>query len=176
MSTTEAPTAPGDEATAADAPPEGDAKKGKKGKKGKKDKRSNVLPALIVAGGLVVGGFMMKPSAAPAAAAEAEEEEAPIPGELVALESMTLNLSDGRYLRLGVALELVEGVEAAEFEESGATNRFRDLIIDRVADLSADEVATPDGRDQLKSLLRDGGHELFEEEFFEIYLTELVVQ
>ncbi len=170
MSTTEAPTAPGDEAVEAEPPSEG-----KKGKKAK-GKRSNVLPALIGAGGLVVGGFLMKPSSAPAATEEAAAEEEAVPGELVALEPMTLNLSDGHYLRLGVALELIEGVEAKEFEESGATNRFRDLIIDRAADLTSGEVATPDGRDQLKSTLRDGGHELFEEEFFEIYLTELVVQ
>jgi flagellar FliL protein len=176
MSTTEAPTAPGDEAAEDAAAASSDDDTGKKGKKGKKGKRSNVLPALIIAGGLVVGGFLMKPSAAPAAAEEEAAEEEVVPGELVALESMTLNLSDGHYLRLGVALELVEGVPAKEFEETGATKRFQDLVIDRVADLPSEQFSTAEGRDELKELLRDGGHELFEEEFFEVYLTELVVQ
>ncbi len=173
MSTTEAPTAPGDEATeATDAAAEPEGKQGRKGKA----KRSNVVPAVIIAVGLVVGGFLMKPSGAPAGEEEVVEEEEVLPGEVVALDAMTLNLSDGHYLRLGVALELIEGVEAKEFEESGATNRFRDLLIERVADLPAEQFTTPEGREELKSLLRDGGHELFEEEFHEVYLTELVVQ
>jgi len=167
MSITESPdaaTEEGDASESAEAPP------------AEKKKRSNVVPALIIAVGLIVGGFLMKPSPAPATEeAEAAEEEV-IPGELVALEPMTLNLSDGHYLRLGMALELIEGVPAKEFEETGATNRFRDLVIDRVADLPSDQFATAEGRDELKELLRDGGHELFEEEFVEIYLTELVVQ
>ena len=139
-------------------------------------KRSNLIPALIVAVGLLGAGFMVRTADKGGDADEAAVEEAIVPGEIVQLEPMTLNLADGRYLRLGLAVELAEGVPASEWAEHGGSSRYMDLIIDRVGDRTGDEIAAPGGRDDLKELLRDGGAELFDEEFSEIYVTEFIVQ
>lgn len=140
-------------------------------------KRSNLVPAIIVAAGLVVGGFLMKPSA-PAAEGEAakEKEEEVVPGEMATIEPITLNLADGHYLRLGVGIELVEGVPAKEFLEGGDADRFKDLMISEVGDMTVDQVGTTEGRTALKATLRHGAEKLYEDEFVEIYLTEAVVQ
>ena len=139
--------------------------------------RSNLVPALIIAAGLVAGGFFMGSggSGDPEAPAEEPEEEV-VPGEMVTLEPMTLNLADGRYLRLGLAVELVEGVPGKEWVEHGGSSRYMDLIIDRVGGWSGEQLTAEDGRGELKELLRSGGSELFEEEFSEVYLTEYIVQ
>jgi flagellar FliL protein len=138
-------------------------------------KRSNLVPAIVVAVGLIVAAYLMKPAPAPAAEKEAEEVEI-IPGEMATIEPITLNLADGHYLRLGVGVELVEGVPAGEFLEGGHAAKFKDLMIAEVGDLTMADVTTTEGREALKGTLRDGAHELFEEEFSEIYLTEAVVQ
>jgi flagellar FliL protein len=138
-------------------------------------KRSNLVPAIVVAVGLIVAAFLMKPAPAPAEEKEAEEVEI-IPGEMATIEPITLNLSDGHYLRLGVGVELVEGVPAGEFLEGGHAAKFKDLMIAEVGDLTVDQVTTSEGREALKETLRGGAHHLFEEEFSELYFTEAVVQ
>ena len=167
MSATDTGTPDVDEATQRSSAPEAPARK----------KRSNLLPAIVIAVGLVVGAFLMKPSApAPEGDAAAEEEPEILPGEMATIEPITLNLSDGHYLRLGVGIELVEGVPAGEFLEGGDADRFKDLMISEVGGMTIEQVSTTDGREALKSTLRHGAEELYGEEFSEIYLTEAVVQ
>ncbi len=140
-------------------------------------KRSNLIPALIVAVGLLGAGFMVRTAdKGDESTDSAAAEEELVPGEIVQLEPMTLNLADGRYLRLGLAVELVEGVPGAEWMEHGGSSRYMDLIIDRIGERTGEEIVAAGGRDDLKELLRDGGAELFPEEFSEIYVTEFIVQ
>ena len=164
MTTTDMPVESADVIDVAPAPPP--------------KKRSNLIPALVLAVGLLGAGFMVssavKGGGATDDAAAAEEEV--VPGEIVQLEPMTLNLTDGRYLRLGLAVELVEGVPGEEWIEHGGSSRYMDLIIDRVGERSGEEIVAKGGRDELKELLRDGGAELFADEFSEIYVTEFIVQ
>lgn len=142
----------------------------------KKKKKSNLIPALIIAVALIVGAYLMKPAPAGGEAKEEEKVEEVIPGEIATIESMTLNLADGHYLMLGLGMELVEGVPAKEFAESGETDKFKDLIIAKVGDMTVDQVSTTEGREALKETLRHGAKELYPDEFIEIYLTEAVVQ
>ncbi len=141
-------------------------------------KRSNLVPAIVLAVGLLGAGFMISSANKGAKAAEPAEavEEEVLPGEIVQLDAMTLNLSDGRYLRLGLAVELVEGVPGAEWVEHGESSKYMDLIIDRVGEWSGEQVTAEGGRDELKELLREGGEELFAGEFSEVYVTEFIVQ
>lgn len=143
-----------------------------------RQQRSLVLPALILAVGLVVGGFLMGSggSDAPAEEHAAEEGEEVVPGEIVPLEPMTLNLVDGSYLRLGVAVELVEGVPGGEWVEHGESSKYVDAVIEKVGGWSSEQLTAEGGRGELKDVLRDAGTELFEHEFHEVYLTEYIVQ
>lgn len=141
--------------------------------------RSLVLPALILAVGLVAGGFLMGSGGSDAPAEEgagAEEEHEVVPGEVVPLDPMTLNLADGHYLRLGVAVELVEGVPGAEWVEHGESSKYVDAVIEKVGGWSSEQLTAEGGRDELKGALRAAGTELFEHEFHEVYLTEFIVQ
>ncbi|MDQ2678150.1 MAG: flagellar basal body-associated FliL family protein [Actinomycetota bacterium] len=139
-------------------------------------KRSNLIPALILAVGLLGAGFMVSTAMKGGDTTDEAAAAEIVPGEIVQLEPMTLNLTDGRYLRLGLAVELVDGVPGSEWVEHGGSSRYMDLIIDRVGERSGEEIVGPGGREELKELLRDGGAELFAEEFSEIYVTEFIVQ
>jgi flagellar FliL protein len=97
-------------------------------------------------------------------------------GELVAVEAMSVNLADGHYLKVGVAIELVEGEQAKEFEKSGETNKIRDLIISAASTRGAAELSTPEGKEAFKEELDHGAAELYEESYHGIYLTDFVMQ
>ena len=82
---------------------------------GKKKGKSNLLPAIVVAAGLLGGGYFMSGGGGAKAAKAAAEgatttTTAEKHGEVVKLDSITLNLADGRFVKLGLALELKEGL------------------------------------------------------------------
>ena len=139
-----------------------------------KKKRSNLLPAVVLAGGMVLAAFLLKPSGDAGAAGETTTTTTAA-GAVVAIEPMTLNLSDG-LIRIGVAIELSESADPKEFEEHGATNRLKDLVIFEVSGRTAAEVSSAEGLEQLKHTLTEGAEELYHEEFHGLYLTDLVVQ
>lgn len=158
--------------------------KGKKGKKGKKEKggKSNLVPALVLAAGIAAGGFFMGGGggggAAPAEGGEAPTEEAEPelePGETVQMESMSLNLAEGHYLRIGVAVQVADGVKGEEFE-TYEMPRIRDLVIATAGGRQMEELATAAGREALKAELLHGAQELMPEEVYDLFLTELVMQ
>jgi flagellar FliL protein len=97
-------------------------------------------------------------------------------GELVPVEAMSVNLADGHYLKIGVAIELVEGEQAKEFEKSGETNKVRDLIISTASTRGTAELSTPEGKAAFKEALDHGASELYEESYHGIYLTDFVMQ
>lgn len=155
---------------------------GKKGKKAKKAKggRSNLVPALVLAAGIAAGGWFMGSggSAAPAGGDPAVVEEAEPelePGATVSMESMSLNLAEGHYLRIGVAVQVADGVDAEEFE-TYEMPKVRDLVIATAGGRQMDELATAAGREALKSELLHGAQEMLPEEVYDLYLTELVMQ
>src|SRR3954466_13748617 len=83
-------------------------------KKGK----SNMIPAVVVAAGLLGGGYFMSGgggAAAPAGAAGAGRAATTsttegVTGEVIKLDPITMNLADGRFVKLGLGLQLKEGV------------------------------------------------------------------
>lgn len=160
--------------------------KGKKGKKGEKDKggRSNLVPALLLAAGIAAGGYFMGGggggAAAPvegeeAAAEEADAEPELEPGATVQMEPMSLNLAEGHYLRIGVAVQVTADVEGEEFE-TYEMPKIRDLVIATAGGRQMDELATAAGREALKAELLHGAQELMPEEVYDLFLTELVMQ
>lgn len=163
MSATELEAAPVEEVAVVAAPVE-------------KKKRSNLVPALVLAVGMVAAAFLLRPT--PDGGSEAAEATTTTeaPGPAVALDPLTLNLADGRFLRIGVAVELGESVDVAQFTEHGATNRLKDLIIFEVAELTAAQLSTPEGLGELKDTLTKGAEELYGDDFHHLYLTDLVIQ
>lgn len=98
-------------------------------------------------------------------------EVAPRPGEVVALEPVQVNLADGRYLRVAIALQTT-----LEVEEEIDGSRALDAVIDVFSGLSVDRVAATKSRDILKSELTDRVLDLYEGQLMDIYFTEFVTQ
>ncbi|SDQ19877.1 flagellar basal body-associated protein FliL [Quadrisphaera sp. DSM 44207] len=135
-------------------------------KKGGKKKLLLVVAAVLVAAG--AAWFFLKP-----APAEAEAEPEPVPGEVLALEPVSINLADGHYLKLGLALQLVEGAGAhAPIDGSKALDSAITLFSGR----SVEELADPVHREELKTELGHTLEEAYHHEVIDVYLTEYVTQ
>lgn len=127
-------------------------------KGGKKKKLVVVAVVLLLAAG---GWFFLKPGGGDAA---------PKPGEVVTLEPIQLNLAAGHYLRIGIALQLVEG--AKEVDGSKAL----DATIAEFSGATTTEVNQPARREALKkALLKELDHR-YDGDVMGVYFTEFVTQ
>ncbi len=151
-----------------------------KGKKGKKEKggKSNLVPALVLAAGLLGAGYFMGPGSGETAclADGATTTTEPIPlGEIATMDPISVNLAAGRFLKVGMAVQLAEGIPAAEFSK-GPINKAKDLLIEHVAGANMEELASEEGRKHLKESLRESAKESFEGEVLDVYFTDFVMQ
>ncbi|HEY0951292.1 flagellar basal body-associated FliL family protein [Nocardioides sp.] len=135
------------------------------GKAAKGGKRKKLL--LLVAGVLVVAlaayWFVLKPSAS--------ADEGPKPGAILPLESTQINLASGHYLKVGIALQLVEGAPE-ELDGSKALDATIELFSGR----TVEEVGNAGKRKELKEELETTLEKAYEEEVMGIYFTEFVTQ
>lgn len=144
-------------------------------KKRKKPKKLVLIVAavavLAIAGAAYV--FVLKPS--PAAGAEPAEPE-PVPGEILTIEAVSVNLADGHYLRLGMGLQLVEGGGA----HGGATAPDPALALDLAIALysghTVAEVSDPATREALKAELVTELEHAYHGGVMDVYLTDYVTQ
>ncbi len=120
---------------------------------------------IVVALVALIGGaaywFLLRPT----------PQVVPEPGEVVALEPIQVNLADGHYLRVAIALQATLDVE-----EEVDGSRALDAAIEVFSGLPVDEVANTKSRDALKSELKERILELYEGELMDIYFTEFVTQ
>ena len=149
--------------------------------------RSMLIPAIVVAVAVLGAGFMMKGGGAPAPAEAAPEPEPTevADGPVVETEPMTLNLADGHYLKVGVALQLAapeEGEAAAGGhggggEETGpSTAKALDLAITTFSEHTKRELSDPHKRGEVKKKLAAEISEAYHGEVVDIYFTEFVMQ
>lgn len=118
-----------------------------------------VAPVLVIA--LAGYWFFLKPSGG---------KEEPKPGEVVTLEPLQVNLAQGHYLRVGVALQLVEG--ATEVDGSKAL----DATIELFSGHSVNDVSEVKERKELKGELEKELDHLYEGQVMGVYFTEFVTQ
>jgi len=124
-----------------------------------------VLGAVIMLGG-GGGAYAMM-----GAGDKAEAEPKPEPGVVVALDAVTINLADGHYLKIKIALQATADV-AEEPDGSKALDRTISYFSDRkIAELSSHE-----GREKAKEELVKEVSEAYEGEIMDIYFTEFVMQ
>lgn len=131
------------------------------GGKGGKKKLLIIAVAVLVAAA-AVWWFMIRPAGA--------EEAAPKPGEVMQLEPIQINLAGGRYLKIGVALQAIEG--AHEIEGSKALDATIELFSGR----SVEELADAEEREKLKTYLLEELEERYHDEIMEVYFTDFVTQ
>jgi len=138
-------------------PTETDAAPAKGGKK--KTILIVVVALLLAAGGAY--WFVLRPK--PAAAA-------PEPGEVVAMEAIQINLDNGHYLRLGIALQLT--TKAHEADGSKAL----DAAIEIFSGQSTEHLLDPKNREHLKEeLLKELEHD-YHGDVMDVYFTDFVTQ
>lgn len=126
---------------------------------GGKKKLVIILVLLLVLGGAGYW-FFLKPSG----------PEKPVPGEVVSLEPIQINLADGHYLRIGVALQF--SADAAHPEGSKAL----DAVIETFSGLDQAELVKASHREELKHELEEKLHHGYHGEVLEVYFTEFVTQ
>jgi flagellar protein FliL len=128
--------------------------------KGGKRKLVVIVLVLLLLAGAAWWFLLRKP-------ASAEQAK---PGEVVALDPIQVNLADGHYLSIAIALQLTES--AHEVDGSKAL----DAVIDLYSGKEMEELVKPKGRTQLKKELSHQLEELYHEEVMGVYLTQFVTQ
>ena len=136
----------------ADAPP----------KKRKKLKLIAIVVVVLLAAGAAYFFLLAPKSSGPVA---------PKPGVTLKLDSMQINLAEGHYLRLGLALQLTT-TASADFDGSAA----QDAAISVYSGLSVGEADQAQQRTALKEKLLGQVEKLYPDEVMGIYYTEYVTQ
>jgi flagellar FliL protein len=139
------------------------------GKKGKKKLVLIVLPLVLALAG---GGyfFMGRSAGSPTETTIAE----PVEGEVLVIDTMTVNLPEDHYAKVGFALVL--SAEAAAEEVKAHLPLMQDAALEILTGFDAQELGSHDGMERLKAELTEHATEEFEGEVLRVVLTELLVQ
>jgi flagellar FliL protein len=133
--------------------------KGGKARSGSKRKLLVILLVLVLAG---AGAwfFVLAPKG----------DGGPVPGEVMPIDPIQINLADDHYLRVGIALQLVEGADKAD------GSKALDALIDLFSGRQRSELTRPAGREKLKKQLEHLLEQRYDGEVMGVYFTEFVSQ
>src|ERR1700712_4396003 len=129
---------------------------GTDGKK-KKGKVKLIVPVGVLLA-LAGAGYKLGPGKTPAGKPGAptttttENPDDP-PGEVATMDAINVNLADGKYLRVGVAVELGAGIAAKDFTVTSLP-KVGDLVIQVFQGQTMEVLETPAGRDAAKAQLK----------------------
>jgi flagellar protein FliL len=123
------------------------------------------LVALVAIGG-VYKFVLAKPKAASAA------KPAPVPGAVLALDPVNINLADGHYLKLGMTLQATKDAGAEVADGSKAL----DTAIGLLSGQSVAVVANDKDVVKLKKELVTAVGKRYDEKVMDIYFTSFVYQ
>lgn len=120
--------------------------------------------------------FLMGPGkAAPVATDPAAASASPAPtydlGAVVVIDSISINLQGGHYLRLGMGLQLIKSVK-----EAPDTAKALDAAIALYSGHTTEELADPTIREDLKKQLGEKLFELYDGEVVSVYYMDFVTQ
>ena len=130
-------------------------------KGGKKKLIIIVLVALLAAGG---AAYFLLFSGGSAKAA------APVPGAVVRLDAVAVNLAGGGYLRIGVALQLTADADAKTLDGAKAT----DLVISTFSQAAPADIVG--SREELKKALEKKIIKAYDGAVMGIYYTDYATQ
>ena len=129
--------------------------------KGGKKKLIIILLVVLLAAGGGAYFFLFAGSAKAAA---------PVAGEVLKLDTITVNLAGGGFLRVGVALQLVEGVDVKLVDGAKA----EDIIISKFSQAQPSDVTG--AREALKKSLEQKIVAAYDGNVMGIYYSEYVTQ
>lgn len=139
---------------------------------GKKSKKKLLLIVVGVVVVLAAGGFFVLGGGK----ATAGTEPAPEPGSIVKLDPITMNLSDGHYLKIGIALQLQKGTGGKSETTTVDGAKALDAAISLLGDRTYAQLAAPGGREAAKAQLSQAVAQRYPHEVMGIYFTEFAMQ
>ena len=99
---------------------------------------------------------------------------------LVKMEPFIVNLADEggkRFLRASIQLVVENAKEAAEFTEKPVlTAGARSAIVDTLTTQTAESIGTPEGKEELRGLLKEKVSDVLSMEIVDVLLSDFVVQ
>lgn len=103
------------------------------------------------------------------------------PGAIVALEDdMTLNLMDGKYLKMKLSLQLSEAATAKAGGEKALKtfdgSKARDAAIDVLGHYTMDQLLKPENKEKARDALTKEVGERYEGDVIKVYFTDFVMQ
>jgi flagellar FliL protein len=96
--------------------------------------------------------------------------------QIAKLEDITLNLSDGHFLKLGLALQLAPKAPVTDYTSGGAASKALDLAIDVFGSSSYSQLVKPTQRDQAKDKLSQAVVKAYNGQVEGLYITDFVMQ
>lgn len=145
-----------------------------------KKKGPNKLVLILVAVIVLMGGggaayfLVLAPKAPPTAeeqaAAAKAEQEAKL-GKVKTLDPISVNLADGHFLKIGIALQ-----ESSAVTEDVDGSKALDAVIALYSGTSMADISTPEGRDKHKAELVKSIKEAYDDKVLDVYLTQYVMQ
>jgi len=134
-------------------------------KKSKKKLMIIILAAVLVLGGGGGAYFMFFASSAKA------EKKTPEPGAVVVMDPITINLADGHYLKVTLALQA--SLDAAEPPDG---SKALDIANSQFSELKMTQLTTAGGRLKAKKDLVESVRKAYKDEVYDIYFREFVMQ
>lgn len=119
-----------------------------------------VVVALVAAGGMY---FFMSKKNAP--------EPPPKPGKVIKLDPLHVNLADGHFLKISLALQAIEGGHGDPDGSKALDEAVSYLSLRPLADMN-----TPATRAHLKENLIKRIEKRYDHEVMDVYVTEFVTQ
>jgi flagellar basal body-associated protein FliL len=120
------------------------------------------------------------PTTAAGAAAATPTTEAIDPhaerGGVLELDPLTVNLADGHYLKVGLALQLDKATVVETAKDEGLGAKALDMAIAALSPKTMDELGQSKVRDQLKQELGTDACHAYEGEVLTVYFTNFVMQ
>jgi flagellar FliL protein len=132
-----------------------------------------VVPLLAVGGGV----FFFLGGSGDAEAAGPTTTLAPVEGEVIEVDTLTVNLvgEEGRYARVGFAVVLADTTDSSTI--ASKVPLMRDAALSTMTRFDSAELQTADGMERLRQELSDAMVALFPDgEVLRAVLTELIVQ
>jgi flagellar protein FliL len=145
----------------------------------KKRSKKVLVPIVVLIAGLLGGGYFMtagasaKVPAHPAPGGTTTSTTAAL-GAIVKLDSITLNLADGRYLKVGIALQLSKKGDPVKMVTDSA--KALDVAISVLGAKTYAQLSAPGGRDTAKAELSAKVVKVYAGTVLGVYFTEFVMQ
>jgi flagellar FliL protein len=159
----------------------------KKAKEGEeKGGGNNKMMYILVAVVALLAYKMFMGGAKPTAGATGADGATPTsvttaPGPIVTLAPITINISGGRFLKVGLGLQLAgdhktSGHGADSDDPTKGYARALDLAIEVFGGKAYDALVTPEGRREAKEELTHRLEEAYHDEIEGVYFTDFVMQ